>query len=280
MSKICAMVVACIAAFLLCGCGTTEISMNKGRFDVPVHHNFIGVGKELPPKTSINNVTVSLALIPEDSLKIRKLYNDSISSFKKNKIDFNYKLNKFPVMASYTYYYKGAICIAGLGVGFGKYLFGRFVFGINDKHYETGMYGDLGYGFDKGTYDYRYHRSSGISFGGEGYNIYGDSTYSNSYIGHFVTSFGLYASYYYGAFGITYSPSVYAPWQRRDLPVNAQNNGDYDIHFVFPKIISQYLGLSFWITEHWKISGGVTFLTPVDFYDFAMTGNTSVGYWF
>jgi hypothetical protein len=44
--------------------------------------------------------------------------------------------------------------------------------------------------------------------------------------------------------------------------------------------VSQYVGLSFWITDHWKISGGVTFLTPVDFNDFAMTGNTSVGFWF
>ena len=280
MFKIGVAVFVCSAAcFLLCSCGTTEISMNKGTFDVPVQHNFIGVGKELPPKTSINNVTVSLAFVPEDSLRIRKLYNDSTSSFKKSKIDFNYKLNQFPVMASYMYYYKGHICIAGLGVGFGKYLFGRFVFGINDKHYETGMYGDLGYGFDKGAYDYRYYEASGFVTT-EGFSRSGDSTYSNKDIGHFVTSFGLYASYYYGPLGVTYSPSVYAPWRRRDLPVNAQNNDDYDIFFDFPKIISQYLGLSFWIMDHWKISGGVTFLTPVDFSDFVMTGNTSIGYWF
>lgn len=272
------------ACILLCSCGLTEITMNKGRFDVPVQHNFIGIGKELPQSSSISNATVSVAYVPEDSLLIRDLYNESSSDFYRSKIDFKYKLNRFPVMASYMYFYKGEYFVAGAGVGLGEYLFGRFVIGVNEKNFEFGFGGDLGYGFGKGAYDYRYHRSSGFSFGGEGYSIYGDSTYSDSYIGHFVTSFGLYASYYYGAFGITYSPSVYAPWQRRDLPVNAKDNiesdGAYDVKFKFPKIVSQYLGLSYWITDHWKISGGVTFLTPVEFNDFVLTGNTSIGYWF
>ena len=277
MSKSCAMVVACI---FFCAC--SDMSMLKGRFDVPVQHNFIGVGKELPQKSSVSNVAVSAVYVQEDSLRIRDLYNEKdVKDGYSNptKIDFVYKLNNFPIMVSYTYIYKGELCVAGVSASIGRYLFGRFIFGVNDKNYEVGMYGDLGYGFDQGSYDYRY--DSGGLFGG---GPYGDSTYSDKYIGHYVTSFGLYASYYYGPLGVTYSPSVYAPWQRRDLPVNAKGNveseGAYDINFKFPQIVSQYLGLSFWITDHWKISGGVTFLTPVDFNDFAMTGNTSVGFWF
>lgn len=266
---------ATVVCFLLCGCA--EISMSQGRFDVPAPHNFNGVGKALPEKSSISNVTISVAYVPKDSLRIRGLYNNSKNStFEKSPVDFMYNLNRFPVMVSYMYLYKSQLYVAGVSVGVGKFLYGRFIFGINSKNMELGMYGDLGYGFDQGSYDYRYYGGSGLF--GDGPS--GDSAYTDKYIGHFVTSFGFYMSYYYGSFGVTYSPLVYAPWQRRDLPVNAKTEGDYDINFRFPKIVSQYVGLSYWFTEHWKLSGGVTILTPVSFNDLAVNANTSIGYWF
>lgn len=265
-----------VVCVLLCACGTQEVSLSKGRFSFPVAHNFIGAAKELPQKTSINNMIVSLAYVPEESsLRMNDVKNDGKS------VDFVYSLNRLPVMVSYTHLNKKRSFLLGFGLGCGRYFYGRFIAGGNKKHIEWGGYFDLGFGFDSGSYEYSYYESSGFfSTVGEGYIHRGDSTYSDESIFHFVWTLGGYVSYYHGAFGVTYAPSLYAPWNRFNLPVYAMNDGDYDYSFWFPEVLSQYVGISFWLTDHWKISGGATFLTPIYFNSIVVLANTSISFWF
>ena len=262
-----------IVAFFLSGCGTQEVCLSKGRFSFPVAHSFTGVAKELPENSSIDNGTVSLAYVPDASLRVSGVRNYGAT------IDFVYSLNRFPLMVSYMHLWKRQTAVFGFGFGGGRYIYGRFLAGLNQKHFEWGGYFDLGYSFDRGSYEYSFYESSGLGLGGEEFSHYGDSTYSEKYIPHLTLAFGGYISYYNGAFGVTYAPSLYAPWCRSDLPINAFNSGNYDISFSFPIILSQYVGISFWLTEHWKIAGGATFLIPQSFDGLAITANTSISFW-
>lgn len=274
----------CVAVFsaLLCSCAVRELALTEGEFEAPVPHNFIGVGRYLPESSTINSITLSGAYVPSATLRVRGLKNEpedcneeyTDCDFIKGHIDFLYRLDRFPVMASFTRLYKSRIAIAGFAAGISKYMYARFIFGMNNKNYELGMYGDLGYGFSKGAYSYKQREYSLFES-----LEYGESSYSDDNIGHFVTAFGGFASIYYGNFGVTYSPTLYAPWRRRDLPIK-EDYEDFDTFFDFPKIVSQYVGISYWITDHWKLSYGGTFLTPVGFNDVAITANTSIGYWF
>ena len=266
---------------LMSGCTIRAMSLYKGDFEAPAYHNFVGVGKNLQENSGISNITLSGVYVPDRSMRIHGLYNepedcDSEAKdcyFTKSRIKFRYNLDRFPVMASYTHLYKWQKIIAGVGVGVSKYLQGRFIFGMNDKNYEFGAYGDIGYGFGEGKYSYK-QRAYDL-FGDE----YGEYRYSDKYIGHFVSAFGGYASLYYGSFGVTYSPALYAPWRTRELPIS-ESYEDFDTFFDFPKIISQYIGLSVWITDHWKFTSGATFLTPVNMDQLVVTGNSSIGFWF
>lgn len=281
MNRILLFCVAVISV-LLCSCTVREMALSEGEFEAPVPHNFIGVGRFLPEGSSINSIALSGAYVPDASLRIRGVYNDPGECgdeyddcfFDKSRIDFRYNLDRFPVMASFTRLYKSRMAIAGFGAGISKYMYGRFIFGMNVRNYELGMYGDIGYGFGKGAYSYEQRVYSLM-----GTTEYGKSSYSDNSIGHFVSAFGGFFSLYHGNFGVTYSPALYAPWRRRDLPIT-ESFEDFDIVFDFPKIVSQYVGLSYWFMDHWKISYGGTFLTPVRFNDFVVLGNASVSYWF
>lgn len=279
---------ALAASVLMGGCTVREMSLSEGVFEAPAHHNFIGIGKSLPENSGISNVTVSGVYVPDEDVRIHGVYNnpeecDSEAKdcfFEKGRIKFWYDLDRFPVKASFSHFYKWQEAVAGFEIGLSKYLQARFILGLNHKNYELGMYGDLGYGFNKASYSYEQKEYALFSLVGESGKVeQGSSSYSDDNIGHFVTAFGGYVSWYYGSFGMTYSPALYAPWARRDLPIT-ESYDDFDIFFNFPHFVSQYFGVSFWLTDHWKISGGATLLTPTDMDRFVVMGNTSVGYWF
>lgn len=279
----------CAIAFsvLMNGCAIREMSLSKGQFEAPAHHHFIGAGRNLPENSSINSLTLSGVYVPEEKMRLHGVYNDPKECdsetkdcfFEKSRIKFWYRLDRYPLKGSYTRLYKWQELVAGFEIGVSKYLQGRFIFGLNDKNYEVGMYGDIGYGFNKASYDYKQEEYTLFSLVGENGHLYGESSYSDEYIGHFITAFGGYASLYYGVLGVTYSASLYAPWARRDLPIS-ESHDDFDVFFDFPKFLSQYLGMSFWITNHWKFSAGATLLSPVNMEEFVVMGNSSIGFWF
>lgn len=274
-----------VVCVLLSACGSTtsktdEMSLYKGRFMVPVIHHFVGVGGELPKKTSAKDLTLLMNYASDKSLRVHGVYNDTNEQSKKNPIDFKYSLNSFPLALSFTYHRKlgsGTIGVSASGV---TPFHGRFSYGMNTKHVECGFYLDFGFGFDKGSYDYHYvettTKNSLLFISTESNVVAGDSTYSN-YSFHFLLAIGSYVSFYYGPFVVSYSPSYYSPWIDSPLPANGSDHGYYTIGFSFPAFLSQYVGLSYWLSDHWKISGGAT-LMIANFDDWTVVTNASIGF--
>ena len=277
MGKLIWGLVLCLVSILFYGCSYRPIL--KGEFEAEPPQNFVGVGKELPKNSTLNGFTVSGVYVPNIRMHVDNLYNvypgdgDGEGRIKGAKVNFWYELDKFPVMASYTKLFKMDQVVGGFSLNVGKNFFGRFIYGLNRKNYEAGVYGDIGYGFNKSHYIFM----PGCYNSLDKYNNCSVDTVSVTQ-GHFVSSFGAYFSAYFDDFGFTYSPMAYGPWRAAYL--DAYYNSDINLEFDFPLIFSHYVGISFWLMDHWKFTGGASFLHAWEYEKFYVIGNASIGYWF
>lgn len=267
----------CCLIFFLGSCSYHPIL--KGEFEAEAPQNFVGVGKELPQNSTLNGFTVSGVYVPNIRMHIDNLYNvypgdEDDKETKGAKVNFWYELDKFPVTASYTRLYKAGMVAGGFSLNVGKNFFGRFIYGLNQKNYEVGIYGDIGYGFNKSEYIYLL----GCDGSEYPYRNCEEADTISATQGHFVSSFGSFVSLYYDGFGFTYSPMAYGPWRATNVD-NHYKDG-IDLEFDFPLIISHYVGVSFWLMDHWKFTGGASFLHAWEYEKFYVIGNASVGYWF
>lgn len=275
--KICFRIfVLAVCAIAFSGCGYHEVALGRGEFDVNSHPNFTGVGKDAPKQSKMRSLTLSGTYVHKDKVHVDKLWNDVSSKRDESvelvdsKVDFDYRFKGIPVAFNFTSLSKGNICLSGYSLGLDPFPYVRYIFGMNRPFFELGVFGDVGFAWNSGSYTYLMHSMPpGISL----VDYYTEGEKKDRLYNHVSANFGGFASFYIGSTSINYSPSLYAPWRTSELD-------DSDIFFDFPKIVMQYVGLSQWLGEHWKFSAGATFASSIYFDNFAVSGTGSLGYWF
>ena len=264
-------------------------NLTQGTFEIGVPDNFTGIGKELPNNSSIKGLSLSLNYTTKDEMKMKDVHNtglkesdidplvsddDDFTIMSRTKIkDFRYKRNRFPVSLAFTHLFKSSSDLSwGYSLGLDPGLYARVTGGINKKHFEVGAYFDLGlYDLGEVSFDYyectTYTKSTGCTETSE------VKHFKEKYVWQARLGGGAYTSFYWNSFALSYSPMIYLPAIEQDFGFRTR----VDLPFV----LSQYIGASKWINNHWKVSLGATLLSSLYFNGGVYpTANTSLGYWF
>lgn len=269
------------------------MSVKKGSFEIDNPQNFAGVGKEFPSNSSIRSFTFYGAYVPDDDLKMSEVWNVKrcahedagecigYETVPRSKVDFVFDLSRFPLGFSYTHLYKEQIRVSGFSLGLTPSPYVRFIFGMNQNHWETGFYGSLGLEYNEASYELQacYHDwdENGI------FSVTcRNSEAKNKKISNILYGFGGYASFNLKPFAISYSPAISHPWSSRELPVGGSRSflDQVNVTIEYPLLLTQYVGLSFWIGEHWKLSAGSNLMSGIYFNDMLWSVIGSIGFWF
>lgn len=189
--------------------------------------------------------------------------------------DFYYKRNRFPVSASFTYLKKYEFFVHGFSVGINPDVYARYVLGVNAERFEVGGFVDAGINFfSENSFDFY----ECVRYSPEGCLEFSEIKHLDNE-GGWRLGAGLYASLFVGRFALSYSPSIY---HNKGNLEDADYEGVDWLEFRVnePFVLSQYMGASVWVHDHWKVTFGVTALSPLNFDDLYWTINSSVGYWF
>ena len=293
-------------AVLFTGCSNPiyrQGNLTQGTFEIGVPDNFTGVGKELPNNSSIKGFSLSLNYTTKDEMKMKDVHNaelkesdidplvsddDDYTIMSRTKIkDFRYKRNRFPVSFAFTHLFKMNSELSwGYSIGFDPALYARVSGGINKKNFEVGAYFDVGL-YNLGDVSFDYYECTSHSPK--------DGCSETSEVKHFEKKNvrqarlggGAYTSFYWNGFALSYSPMIYWPTVAQSYDLKEKNKYNKEETFDFktrveqPFVLSQYIGASKWINDHWKLSLGATLLSSLYFNSGAYpTANTSLGYWF
>lgn len=277
-------------------------NLTQGTFEIGVPDNFTGVGKELPRKSSIKGISLSLNYTTKDEMKMKDVHNaklkesdidplvsdkDNYTIMSRTKInDFRYKRNRFPASFAFTHLLKtNSPWLGGYSIGFDPGLYVRISGGFNMEHFEVGGYLDLGlYNLGDVSFDYyectTYTKSTGCTETSE-VKHFKEKNVRQARLGG-----GAYTSFYWNGFALSYSPMIYLPsivqeYELKEKGVYNEETFDFITRVELPFVLSQYIGASKWINSHWKVALGATLLSSLNFNGGVYpTANTSLGYWF
>lgn len=302
--RICNIALAMLFIVLLVGCGTPVYRqgiVNKGSFEIGVPENFAGVGKAIPENSTINSFSVGFDYTTSAEMKVRgvknselklsdydPLYGGSDNDFtviKETKVkSFKYKRNRFPLSASYTRLTQKSSEFYGFSAGVDPEPYGRFIFGANKESFEFGGYVDLELGvFGIGDVTVDYYECLYVYSKEERCSERTEERHFETDDGAFWRAgLGFFASYFVKNFALSYSPYLYKPHLQEFFDIKDEDgiSAEFGIPVIYPWVLSQYAGASLWLNEHWKVSLGVTVLNSLDFDDFFLTANGSIGFWF
>lgn len=283
--KVFALFVVVMALLTFSGCGQHNMNIIEGEFGISIPRTFSGLGKELPKDSTIYSLNLSANYTLDSRIPLNDVWNDKVrcgfaNSLQHSKADMDYKIRNFPVSFSFTYFHKENIRTTGLSLYLDPFPSIEFLYGLNNTHLEAGAVSYVGIDINKAFYNYyALYKDSGIlnNSDSEG-NREGEETH---YLWHFKLSFGGYISGHWNNFAVTYSPTIYQPYALQyDLPIDEDSKNDYDVSFVFPFLLQHYGGISFWATDHIRLSAGATLFSSLEFDDFYWTINSNIGYWF
>lgn len=302
--RICNVALAMLLFVLLVGCSNPTYRqgvVNRGTFEIGVPENFAGAGKTLPENSSINSFSVGFDYTTSAEMKVRGVKNselklsdydplyygsdDDFIVVKETKVEsFKYKRNRFPLTASYTRLTKKLSEFYGFSVGIDPEPYGRFIFGANKESFEFGGYVDLGlgvFGIGDVSVDY-YECLHGYSKEERCTERTEEKYFEVNDAGFWRAGLGAFASYFVKNFALSYSPYLYKPFLQEFFDIKDEDgiSSEFGIPVIYPWVLSQYVGASLWLNEHWKVSLGVTVLNSLDFDDFFLTANGSIGFWF
>ena len=262
-------------AVLFTGCSNPiyrQGNLTQGTFEIGVPDNFTGVGKELPNNSSIKGFSLSLNYTTKDEMKMKDVHN---AELKESDID--------PLVSDL---FKSSNALSGgYSIGFDPGLYARVSGGINKEHFEVGAYFDLGlYDLGDVSFDYyectTYTKSTGCTETSEVKHFKEKNVWQVRLGG------GAYTSFYWNSFALSYSPMIYLPtieqgYELKEQGVYKEETFDFRTRVELPFVLSQYIGASKWINNHWKVSLGATLLSSLYFNGGVYpTANTSLGYWF
>ena len=279
-------------------------NLTQGSFEIGVPDNFAGVGKELPANSSIKGFSLSLNYTTEEEMKMKDVHNaklkesdidplvsddDDFTIMSKTKIkDFRYKRNRFPVSFAFTHQFKAKDDLSwGYSIGLDPGFFTRVFGGVNKQHYEIGAYFDLEF-YDTGDVSFDYYECTSYTLNNGCTETSDVKHFEEKNVRQARLGGGLYTSFYWNGFAVSYSPMIYMPSVEQGYESELEDMGAYDKeNYEFrtrvdqPFVLSQYIGASKWINDHWKVSLGTTLLSSLYISDGVyLTVNSSLGYWF
>ena len=286
------------------GCGTPiyrQGNLTRGVFETGTPENFSGFGKEMPSHSSVKSFSLSFDFSTTQEMKMKNVENQKLklsdydplysgsendyTILSKTKIkDFRYKRNRIPVAVSFTHLFNEYDFAWGYSLGLDPGLYGRFVFGVNRKNFEIGAYIDLGL-VDFSDVSFNYYECMGPTYGANACNEFsGEKHLEKDDVWQTRLGGGIYVTFFWNGFAFTYAPLLYMPIYDNEFNVEKTDTtkGDDVLHIrvSYPFVLSQYLGISKWLNEHWKLSVGGMIQSSVYFNDVYLTANSSLGYWF
>lgn len=288
-----------LVVVLLCGCGTYKMSVNQGSFDTSVPPTVRGAEFEMPSNSSASRLTLGVQEYARKTTKLSKVKNGaSIVCYKTHcsdideyseilpptVADISYVFTSFPVTFEYEHLQKGEIRYISYGVGLDPMPYGEAAVGLNFRFGEMGLssYFGLDFGKTKYNYDNISYTPCFITCGDD--IDHDENTDYNSWQFHFRGGIGAYMSLFLGNIALTYSPQLNSPWLwKTDLNTKdywGDDGTDYDISFDFPKVISNYFGVSYDFHKYVQYSMGVTVLNGWQLYERLYFLSSSISYIF
>jgi hypothetical protein len=295
------------AVFLFIGCSNPiyrQGNLTQGTFEANVPENFSGIGKELARNSSIKGFSLSLDYTTSKEMKMRNVENAKLKEsdydplisesdgdytiMSETKIkDFRYKRNRFPVSFAFTHLFKANEndFTWGYSIGLDPGLYARIAGGINKKHFEVGAYFDIEF-VNFGDVNFDYYECTSHTKENGCLNTSEEKHFKEKNVRQSRLGGGFYVSFYMHGFAVSYAPFIYVPASLQAYDLEETNEHETTIYDGFhtrvdqPFILSQYIGISKWINEHWKLSLGSSLLSNMYLDDVYLTVNSSLGYWF
>lgn len=295
------------AVFLFTGCSNPiyrQGNLTQGTFEANVPENFSGIGKELARNSSIKGFSLSLDYTTSKEMKMRNVENAKLKKsdydplisesdgdytiMSETKIkDFRYKRNRFPVSFAFTHLFKANEndFTWGYSIGLDPGLYARIAGGINKKHFEVGAYFDIEF-VNFGDIDFDYYECTSHTKESGCLKTSEEKHFKEKNVRQSRLGGGFYVSFYMHGFALSYAPFIYVPASLQAYDLEETNEHETTIYDGFhtrvdqPFILSQYIGISKWITDHWKLSLGSSLLSNMYLDDVYLTVNSSLGYWF
>lgn len=263
------------------GC-TYKISVLEGDFEIALPYTFSGIGKELPKDSAIRNVTITAKYTSDKIIPLENVYNAEYNwALHRSKANIAYVIELFPVALEYSKITKATSKVFGYTLGLSPFPYTEFIYGYNGEHVEFGLTSYLGIDFmHQAYYQFEsYCEEVGIGVSSE----YDRKGYKAENLWHIKAAIGGYFSGYWGNFALTYSPMIYQPYALHNgLSVgNKVTKIDYyDVQFHYPFLFKNYLGASYWLSDHIKVSAGLNLYSTFEFDNLYKDFNVSFGYWF